>query len=251
MGEMWLNHVLRLSPESETIHNIARRWLAYQDPEKEARKQAVLTALDSAASREARLNKEFFVGGKMPEAQYDELREEVATHIVGLKAELSELSKGSDLSTLMTAESLAALWASEGISGKRALLLAALKRVTITPAKHKGDRTPITQRLVVEWHDTNDSLTDEAVEAALKNVERSANRRLATILEAQQATADQERALADEPTATLAASPPGPVKPEPLTAEELRAQIMALTARLDQENARTHQKTAQEHSRAA
>ncbi|MFD6169627.1 recombinase family protein [Streptomyces coeruleorubidus] len=177
MGALWINHVLRLSPESPTIHNIARRFLSYQDPEKEARKRAVSAALDSAVSRELRLNKEFFVGG-MDETQYDALRNDLSAQISSLKAELAELGKAADLTPLMSVEALAALWESEGLEGKRALLSAALKSVTLLPAKYKGDRTPIADRLVPEWRDT-DGMPDDVLEGARKAFERRSQRKSA------------------------------------------------------------------------
>ncbi|MEU3074288.1 recombinase family protein [Streptomyces laurentii] len=170
MGMLWINHVLRLSPESPTIHNIARRFLNYQDPEKEARKRAVSAALDSAVSREFRLNKEFFVGG-MEEIQYDALRKDLDAQIASLKAELTELGKGANLTPLMSSEALAVLWESEGLEGKRALLSAALKSVTILPAKYKGDRTPIAERLVLDWRDT-DGMSEDVLEGSRKTMQR-------------------------------------------------------------------------------
>ncbi|MFI9720542.1 recombinase family protein [Streptomyces sp. NPDC052396] len=160
---LWINHILGLSPDSPTIQVIARRWLTYQDPEKESRKRAVSAALENAASRELRLQKEFFIGGGMAEAQYEILRAELTAQITGLKAELSELSQEADLSPLMDPEALADLWNVAGVEGQRALLQAALKRVALLPAKGKGDRTPILDRLEPEWRDASDN---PAIEAA-------------------------------------------------------------------------------------
>ncbi|MDO0914184.1 recombinase family protein [Streptomyces sp. DT2A-34] len=160
---LWINHVLALPPESPTIHAIARRWLSYNDPAKETRKRGVSAALDNAAARELRLQKEFFIGGSMAEAQYESLRAELSAQIAGLKAELAELSQEADLTPLMDPFSLAEMWEDAGIDGQRALLQAALKRVTLSAPKSVGDRTPILDRLEPEWHD--DSM-NPAVEAA-------------------------------------------------------------------------------------
>lgn len=160
---MWLNHVLGLSPESPTVHAIARDWLSYQDPEKEQRKAHVSAALESAVGREMKLQKEFFVLGHMDETIFERLRGQVAAQIAELKAELAELTKDADLSPLMDPESLAGLWAGAGISGQRALLKAACIGITLLPPKYRGDRTPILHRLVPEWRD--DSVNPE-MEAA-------------------------------------------------------------------------------------
>ncbi|MFD3834778.1 recombinase family protein [Streptomyces sp. NPDC058642] len=153
MAVLWINHILSLSPESPTIHAIARRWLAYQDPAKEARKRAVSAALDSAAGRELRLQKEFFIGGTITEAQYDLLRAEIAAQIAGLKGELEELSAQADLSPLMDPETVTDLWRDAGVEGQRALLRAAVKSVMLLPSQYRGDRTPIIDRLDPDWHD--------------------------------------------------------------------------------------------------
>ncbi|MFD7565808.1 recombinase family protein [Streptomyces tendae] len=153
VSSMWVNHVLSLSPDSPTIHAIARDWLSYQDPEKEARKAHVGAALESAVGREMKLNKEFFVLGRMDETMFDRLRGQVAAQIAELKAEIAELSQEADLSPLMDPQSLAELWQGAGIGGQRALLKAAAKGITLLPSKYRGDRTPITERLVPEWRD--------------------------------------------------------------------------------------------------
>ncbi|MFE5624224.1 recombinase family protein [Streptomyces virginiae] len=163
MAVMWINHVLMLPPGSPTIQTIARGWLSYQDPAKEARKRAVSAALDNAAARELRLQKEFFIGGGMDESQYESLRSELSAQIAGLKSELAELSREADLTPLMDPESLADLWNDAGIEGQRALLKAALRRVTMHPPKGVGDRTPILDRLIPEWRDDS---VNPAIEAA-------------------------------------------------------------------------------------
>ncbi|MFH9820263.1 recombinase family protein [Streptomyces sp. NPDC017230] len=163
VSAMWINHVLSLSPESATIHSIARDWLSYQDPEKEARKAHVGAALESAVGREMKLEKEFFVLGRVSEDAYDRLREQVAAQIAELKTELAELSQEADLSPLMDPLSLAELWQDAGIGGQRALLKAAAKGIILLPSKYRGDRTPITERLEPEWRDDT---ANQAVEAA-------------------------------------------------------------------------------------
>ncbi|MFE9136201.1 recombinase family protein [Streptomyces sp. NPDC007355] len=160
---MWHDHVLSLTSESPTIHAIAKDWLAYSDPEKDARKAHVSAALESAVGREMKLEKEFFVLGRMDEEKYDRLREQVAAQIAELKAELAEFSQVVDLSPLMDPFSLADLWEDAGIGGQRALLKAALKGITLTPAKYRGDRTPILERMEAHWKDDS---VNPAVEAA-------------------------------------------------------------------------------------
>jgi hypothetical protein len=171
---LWLNHILSLPPESGTIHDIARRWLSYQDPEKEARKAAVSAALDKAVTRELRLQKEFFIGGSVDETTYEVLRRELSAQIDGMKRELEELQREADLSPLMDARSLAAIWDTAGVEGQRALLAAALKSITLAPARFRGDRTPIHERLIPDWRDAD---TRVAQPAALAYIRQRARQR--------------------------------------------------------------------------
>jgi DNA invertase Pin-like site-specific DNA recombinase len=168
---MWLTHVLSLGPESPTIHHIAREWLSYQDPEKEARKAHVNAALESAVGREMKLTKEYFVHGRMDEATYDSMRQQVGEQIAALKAEVAALSRDADLTPLMSSESLAALWEGAGTHGQRALLKAALQGVTLLPSKYRGDRTPIGERLVPVWRDS-DGMPDDVAEGVQKTFDR-------------------------------------------------------------------------------
>ncbi|MFF7704266.1 recombinase family protein [Streptomyces lydicus] len=178
MAELWTNHILSLAPDSDTIHSIARRWLSYQDPEKETRKQAVSAALDNAASRELKLKKEFFIGGGMDETQYDSLRTDLEAQIASLKAELTELGREPDLSPLMDAKALSLLWEGAGIEGRRALIKAALKSVTVLPPKSRGDRTPIRERLVPQWREESDPVNLTARGMYLEGVAQTRARRL-------------------------------------------------------------------------
>ncbi|MFE5556230.1 recombinase family protein [Streptomyces sp. NPDC056544] len=179
MTEMWASHITALSPESNTIQQIARRWLQYKDPAKEAKKRKASAALESAVGREMKLEKEFFVLQKMSEERFESLREQVAAQIVELKAELAELTKEADLTPLMSPKALMAIWSSEGIEGRRALLQAAVKRVTITPATGRGDRTPIKERLEVQWRDEKDPAALAARAAGVEFVEITRQRRKA------------------------------------------------------------------------
>lgn len=174
---LWTDHVLSLSPESDTIHTIARRWLSYKDPAKEERKRKANAALESAVSREMKLEKEYFIIGRMDESRYESLRKELSAQISGLKSEVAALSKEADLSPLMNPKTLAALWMNAGASGQRALLRAALRSITLAPPKGQGDRTPIDKRIALDWRDKETD--DSPLVAGLKHVESTRARRIA------------------------------------------------------------------------
>ncbi|MGW2559637.1 recombinase family protein [Streptomyces sp. NPDC001514] len=165
VATLWVNHVLNLSPDSPVVHEIAREWLAYRDPETEARRVQVSAALESATSRQFRLRTERYVAGTISEEDYEFLSGALTGQIASLKAELADLSQDADLSPLMDPESLADLWGAAGISGQRALLRATLRRITLKPARYRGDRTPILERLDPDWRERDTSQTDAAFDA--------------------------------------------------------------------------------------
>ncbi|MET9950770.1 recombinase family protein [Streptomyces sp. NPDC006339] len=174
---LWETHILSLSPESDVIHAIARKWLDYKDPAKEKRKQEVTAALENASSRELKLQKEYFLGGGMDESRYEALRGELSAQIAAMKSELKELTKDADLSTLMEPKALTHLWENAGPSGQRALLRAAIKKMVLSPPKGRGDRTLIDERLSISWIDT--ATNEKPLDAALAHVVKSRAARIA------------------------------------------------------------------------
>ncbi len=178
---LWINHILRLSPESDTLHAIAKEWLSYKDPSKEARKAQVLAALESAVGRQMGLNKERWVIGRMSEADYEYLMGELSAQIDAHKAELATLSVEADLSPLMDPEAVTALWNGAGIGGQRALLKASLteKGIVLAAPRYRGDRTPILDRLTVHWRDESDPAALAARAAGVEFVDVCRQRRKA------------------------------------------------------------------------
>ncbi|MES9808471.1 recombinase family protein [Streptomyces cinereoruber] len=175
----WVSHISMLTLESPTLHAIAQEWLSYQDPEKEARKRQVTAALESAVGREMKLRKDHFVLNRITEADYEYLWHELNKQIESLKEELAELSKTADLTPLLHPEHLMTLWNGESSNGRRALLKAAVKTITITPPKHRGDRTPIAKRMRIEWKDTENLISEDVIDAAFERVERNRQQRAA------------------------------------------------------------------------
>ncbi|MFJ8955639.1 recombinase family protein [Streptomyces sp. NPDC102381] len=168
---LWIGHIVRLSPESPTIHEIARRWLNYQNPEKEAHKRKVTAMYDAAIERQAKLRKEYFVLGTMSEEDFEYLRGQQDEIVADLKKEYEALTREADLTPLMNPESLTTIWQAEGVEGKRELFKAACKKLTLKPPAKKGDRTPILKRLAPEWRDDS-GLPDDVREGAQKTLDR-------------------------------------------------------------------------------
>ncbi len=156
MEEIWATRIMDLPPGSPALRSIVRRWISYRDPVKEMRKCTVGAALEDAVSREFNLSREFFMSDRMDEVSYETLRGELTTLIANLKAELADLSKEPDPSHFMDGKALMDEWKRAGVEGRRALLRAALNSVIVEPPKGRGDKTPISQRLVPCWWDEPD-----------------------------------------------------------------------------------------------
>ncbi|MCX4968593.1 hypothetical protein OHA98_28325 [Streptomyces sp. NBC_00654] len=107
----------------------------------------------------------------MDETLYDSLRRNLSEQIAGIKAELKELAKNADLTTLVHPKPLALLWDSAGPTGQRALLRAAIRKIVLNPPKGRGDRTPISKRMDIDWIDKD--VDETSLDAGFAHVERT------------------------------------------------------------------------------
>ncbi|MFF3975268.1 recombinase family protein [Streptomyces sp. NPDC001828] len=149
---MWRSHVSTLSPGDPALDEIARRWITLQDPERDARRREVSAELDVAERRMAKLDHDHYVRGRLSEDRYEELRERQEAHVAALREEAEELAREADLTLLFEdGDALTDAWEASSMEERRMLLRCALKSVTIAPAKHQGDRTPIEKRLTPVW----------------------------------------------------------------------------------------------------
>ncbi len=148
---MWHHRVTTLPAGDPVLVEIARRWLTYQDPEKDERRKEVAAELDDAQTRADALDTAHFVKGTVDVDKYDRLSGELAEMIAALDAEARQLAHEADMSLLHDGVMLAEAFAAAPLADQRMLLRCALEGVTVAPAKHPGDKTPLEKRLTAHW----------------------------------------------------------------------------------------------------
>lgn len=149
----WIRHVTALDDEDPVLHEIARRWLAYNDPEHEERKGQLTGALEAARGRLTALEDRFYVQGKMSEGRFDEMSRTIEAQIASILNDLEGLRKSQDMSALFEAEMWVKVFEHPDttLSEKRALLQSAIHWVDILPSKGRGDRRPIEDLVTIKW----------------------------------------------------------------------------------------------------
>ncbi|MFB7479591.1 recombinase family protein [Streptomyces anulatus] len=156
VGEMWVTHVSALEPDDPVLHEIARRWLAYQDPERAERQRHVSAALDDAERRMAELEDSYYVQGRLKRDRFETMSSGLTGQIESQRAELRELHRQGDLTPLLDGVLLGEAWEAAELVDKRMLLRCAIDDLTLLPSTGQGDRRPIEDRLSVTWVSTDD-----------------------------------------------------------------------------------------------
>ncbi|WP_319144894.1 recombinase family protein [Streptomyces sp. WI03-4A] len=154
VAETWIRHVTALEPDDDVLHDIARRWLAYSDPETQAEREHARSALEAAQGRVKKLEDDYYVKGRMDEERFEELSAQQHATITTMTAKLESLSVEGNLGALMDADLLRESFNDENtpLSDRRMLLQSALISVTVAPSLiGRGDRTPIEDRLTFRW----------------------------------------------------------------------------------------------------
>ncbi|MFF4672124.1 recombinase family protein [Streptomyces sp. NPDC001279] len=151
VGEMWVTHVSSLEPEDPVLHEIARRWLAYQDPERAEQQRHVSAALDDAERRMTELEDAYFVHGRLKKDRFEKLSAGLTAQIEAQRVELEALRRQSDLTPLLDGALLSEAWEAAELVDKRMLLRCAIEDLTLLPSTGQGDRRPIEDRLAVTW----------------------------------------------------------------------------------------------------
>jgi len=153
VGRAWVNHITALDPDDPVITEIARRWLAFADPETQAKKEEAQKALEAAQKRVRKLEEDFYVYGKMDEERFEELSEGQRSVIESTTCVLEALDVQAGLTPVRQGEKLREAWEAADMTDKRMLLKCALGKqgVVIKPAARQGDPTPILERLEFDW----------------------------------------------------------------------------------------------------
>ncbi|MFF7308676.1 recombinase family protein [Streptomyces sp. NPDC008137] len=163
VGQAWVHHITALEPGDPVVIEIARRWLAFADPETQAKKDEAQKALEAAHRRVKKLEDDFYVYGKMDEERFEELSEGQRAVIESTTATLEAWDAEADLSPLTQVDTLREAWEAADMADKRMLLKCALgkKGITVKPAARQGDHTPILERLEFDWLSKKDTITEK------------------------------------------------------------------------------------------
>lgn len=153
VGHAWIDHITAFEPDAPVIAEIARRWIAFSDPETQAMKKETQRALESAQKRVKKLEEDFYVYGKMDEGRFEELSEGQRAVIENATVMLESLASEGDLLSVLQPDALKEAWEGADMVDKRMLLKCALgaEGITVRPAARQGDPTPILERLEFDW----------------------------------------------------------------------------------------------------
>ncbi|WP_406113851.1 recombinase family protein [Streptomyces sp. NBC_01014] len=162
VGQAWVHHITALESGDPVVIEIARRWLAFADPETQAKKDEAQKALEAAQWRVKKLEDDFYVYGKMDEERFEELSEGQRAVIESTTSALEALDAAAVLSPLTQVDTLREAWEAADMADKRMLLKCALgkKGITVKPAVRQGDHTPILERLEFDWLSKKDATTE-------------------------------------------------------------------------------------------
>jgi DNA invertase Pin-like site-specific DNA recombinase len=140
---MWLSHVCSLNHDDPGLDAIVRRWSVLHDPEREGRLREAMAGLEAAKARRAKLERDYYVEGKLSEERFAALSADQAAVIDSLEAEVKELSTQADLTIFFSdGDELAEAWKEASLDDRRMLLDCVVKSITIRPASRQGDPRP-------------------------------------------------------------------------------------------------------------
>ncbi|WP_406122215.1 recombinase family protein [Streptomyces sp. NBC_00989] len=134
--------VRSFSSDHALFHELANRWLAYDDPEREARRIELIATVADAQLRLSKLDDAYFVHGRFKGAEgehrYLSMREAIDGQLESANDELSEIKAATDLSILYDPELLRSAWRAADQEKARMLLRVVLHSFTVLPPRGQG-----------------------------------------------------------------------------------------------------------------
>ncbi|MFG2954392.1 recombinase family protein [Streptomyces sp. NPDC048291] len=138
----FMARVRSLDGEHELFKELATRWLAYDDPETEARRVELIATVADAQSRLDKLDDAYYVQGRFKGAEgehrYLKMREAIEGQLRSASTELAEIKAAIDLSILQDAERLRSAWIAADQEKARMLLRVVLHSFTVLPPRGQG-----------------------------------------------------------------------------------------------------------------
>ncbi|MFE9496316.1 recombinase family protein [Streptomyces collinus] len=157
--ERWQTWVTTLDPDDpydvDVLMKIAREWYGHQDPSRRLRLHETKAAIEGVIDRRDKLDTAYYVIGAFPgedgEHRYQTLKAALDGQLATLRAEIDDLSHDADLTPLLEPEELADAWRAADLHTRRLLLTLTVVQLRAIPAKHRGDRTPVSERIAPVW----------------------------------------------------------------------------------------------------
>ncbi|MER7685670.1 recombinase family protein [Streptomyces sp. NPDC097610] len=138
----FMARVRSLSSKHALFKELATRWLAYDDPETEARRIELNATTSDAQSRLEKLDDAYYVKGRFKgadgENRYLKMREAIEGQLESANNELTEINSAVDLSILHDAERLRTAWLDADQEKARMLLRVVLHSFTVLPPRGQG-----------------------------------------------------------------------------------------------------------------
>lgn len=134
--------VRSFSPDHAVFKELATRWLAYENPETEARRIELIGIAADAQSRLDNLDDAYYVKGRFKDAngehRYLKLRDAIEGQLESANEELAEIKESVDLSILKDPARLHAAWIAADQEKARMLLRVVLHSFTVLPPRGQG-----------------------------------------------------------------------------------------------------------------
>ncbi|MFE2033174.1 recombinase family protein [Streptomyces scopuliridis] len=145
LSSAFMARVTSFREEHEVFKELARRWLAYQDPEMDARRTELISAKDNAQARLDSLDNAYYVLGRFKgpqgEGRYESMRAVVETQLASVRNQLDGISQSTDLMILHDLDQLHGAWESADLEHARMLLRVVLHSVTLLPPAGQGKKS--------------------------------------------------------------------------------------------------------------
>ncbi|MET8960963.1 recombinase family protein [Streptomyces sp. NPDC004074] len=157
--DRWQTWVTALDPDDpydvDVLMRIAREWYGHQDPSRRLRLKEARAAIEGVTDRRNKLDTAYYVTGSFQgddgEGRYQTLKAALDGQLATLRAEVEELSHDADLTPLLEPEELSEAWNASDLATRRLLLALTVQRLEAVPARHRGDRTLVADRVRPEW----------------------------------------------------------------------------------------------------
>ncbi|MEY9837550.1 recombinase family protein [Streptacidiphilus sp. EB103A] len=155
MATAFVGRIPALEDDDDTLAELAVRWLAVDDPEKDARRIELTLAVQDAQTRLDDLDAANYVHGRFKGAarqhQYDTMRDAIDAQLQSFTTELEAITGALDITVLRNGEMLASAWENADQEQARMLLRVVLHSVTVLPPRGQGCKDPVLTRFRCHW----------------------------------------------------------------------------------------------------